>query len=104
MTKQSYIVKFVKGANDKMETHIEFLARVSLPAAEKLYSDFEETILFLQKIPASCPVYDLDSTIDAEIRYKLFGKRYRMVFEIVDQTVYVYDIQDCRQDTDKNLI
>jgi hypothetical protein len=25
-------------------------------------------------------------------------------FEIVNDNVYVYDIQDCRQDTDKNLL
>ena len=32
------------------------------------------------------------------------GKRYRAVFEIIDNNVYVYDIQDCRQDTDKSLV
>jgi hypothetical protein len=43
-------------------------------------------------------------SIDAQLRYKLFGKRYRIVLEIVGNAVYVYDIQDCRQDVDKNII
>jgi len=31
-------------------------------------------------------------------------QRYRIVFEILDGTVYIYDIQDCRQDVDKSLV
>jgi hypothetical protein len=43
--------------------------------------------------------------LDIELRYKLFGgNRYRIVFEVAKSDVYVYDIQDCRQDTDKNLL
>ena len=29
---------------------------------------------------------------------------YRIVFEIIDKAVWVYDIQNCRQNTDKNLV
>ena len=46
----------------------------------------------------------LEMPIDVQLRYRLFGKRYRIVFEIVGNSVYIYDIQDCRQDSDKNLM
>jgi mRNA-degrading endonuclease RelE of RelBE toxin-antitoxin system len=34
----------------------------------------------------------------------LSGKRYRIVYQIADDTIYVDDVQDCRQDDDKNLV
>ncbi|WP_461256861.1 hypothetical protein [Treponema sp. R80B11-R83G3] len=37
-------------------------------------------------------------------RYKLSYGRYRIVYQIVNDTVFVDDIQDCRQDDDKNLL
>ena len=61
-----------------------------------------ESIDDLSENPRIYPRYE--SKAEAELRYKLFSKRYRMVFEIVGNNVYVYDIQDCRQDTDKNLL
>jgi hypothetical protein len=32
------------------------------------------------------------------------GKRYRIVYQIVGETVFVDDIQDCRQGDDKNSL
>ena len=46
----------------------------------------------------------VEMPIDVQLRYRLFRKRYRIVFEIVGNSVYIYDIQDCRQDSDKNLL
>ena len=91
-------------ANKKLADHIEFLSRVSENAAIRLYKEYEEALVYLKNTPESCPTYLPRMSIDAQLRYKLCGKRYRIVFEIVDDAVYVYDIQDCRQDVDKNLI
>ncbi len=91
-------------ADRKLVSHLEFLSRVSLLAAEHLYIAYEKALGFLAETPASCPLYTLLQPIGTEIRYKLFGKRYRIVFEIIADTVYIYDIQDCRQNINKNLI
>jgi hypothetical protein len=104
MASNHYHVLIDPLADRKLAAHIEFLARVSETAAIKLYKDYEEALVFIGSSPLSCPLYMTLIQTDAEFRYKLFGKRYRIVFEIVSNMVYVYDIQDYRQDTDKNLL
>ena len=91
-------------AHTKFALHVEYLSRVSESAADRLYGAYTDSCVFLNDAPESCPLYTLPKNIDAELRYKLFGKRYRIVFEIIGDAVYVYDIQDCRQDSDKNLV
>ena len=104
MPKREYAVYVDSAASDKMFVHVRFLAQVSVSAAERLYEALENAIDSLRHNPAICPPYLAKFPTDTELRYKLCAKRYRIVFEIIDQAVYVYDIQDCRQDTDKNLV
>jgi hypothetical protein len=101
---EKYHVFVEPSADWRLAAHIEFLARVNENAAVRLYKAYEESLKFLESSPKSCPLYIPQKLIDTELRYKLFGKRYRIVFEIIDNKVYAYDIQDCRQDIDKNLI
>ena len=91
-------------ADRKFSDHLEFLSRVSEIGAARLYEDYEITLNFLESTPKACPIYIPFNHIDVELRYKLFGNRYRAVFEIEGSSVYIYDIQDCRQDDNKNLI
>jgi len=91
-------------ADQKLAEHMEFLARVSERAAINLYDEYKKAIEYLEIFPENCPTYFPTVPIDAQLRYKLFSKRYRIVFEIVENKVYAYDIQDCRQDDDKKLI
>ena len=99
-----YNVYVDPSADRRFASHLEFLARVSEGAAVRLYEEYEEALGFIAEFPKACPVYVPKTSMDVTLRYKLFGRRYRMVFEINDQDVYVYDIQDCRQNFDKNLI
>lgn len=101
---KKYSVFVEPSADGKLAVHIEFLARVSESAAVHLYKDYEEALGFLENTPESCPCYISQVTDGAKLRYKLFGKRYRIVFEVIGNAVYVYDIQDCRQNFDRNLI
>ncbi|MDR0249449.1 MAG: type II toxin-antitoxin system RelE/ParE family toxin [Oscillospiraceae bacterium] len=91
-------------ADRKLAHHIEFLARVSEAAATRLYQAYEDALHFIMDFPEACPAYLPQKPTDARLRYSPFGKRYRIVFEVVGGEVYVYDIQDCRQDSDKNLV
>ena len=91
-------------ADRKMASHIHFLARVSEPAASRLYDAYEEALRGLEENHRGYPRYELHDKITAELHSKLFEKRYRIVFEIRDSAVCIYDIQDCRQDVDKSLV
>jgi hypothetical protein len=104
MHENEFIVHVDSAAYDKMYEHFRFLARVSVSAAERLYLAYEEALCFLGQSPEICPRYIVQKKTDADLRYKLLAKRYRIVFEIIGNTVYVYDIQDCRQDADKSLV
>ena len=104
MENNAYTVVVKPTAIRRLASHVEFLARVSEEAASALVAEYDESIEFLESNPESCPPYIPKLSIDAELRYKLFWKRYRVVYEVIGNTVYVYDIQDCRQDSDKNLI
>jgi len=101
---EKYNVFVSPPADRKLAHHIEFLSRVSESAAERLYVEYKEALGFLGQSPEICPLYIPQKSIDADLKYKLFAKRYRIVFEIIDSEVYVYDIQDCRQDEDKSLV
>jgi len=104
MPKSKYSVRVDIAVKSKMANHARFLANVSIPAAERFRSAYYSALKSLEANPERCPLYYSNSDIKEELRFLLFSKRYRIVFEIVDKKVYVYDVQDARQDTDKNLI
>ena len=104
MRNEKYRVFVDPSADRKFAGHIEFLARVSESAAIRLYEDYEQALVLLATTPGICPQYTPKRPIDIQLKYTLFGKRYRIVFEIINNEVFVYDIQDCRQDIGKSLV
>ena len=104
MALSEYSVRVDIAAKSKMGKHARFLAKISVPAAQRLRNAYYSALKSLEQNPQRCPQYKPNSYIDEELRYLLFSGRYRIVFEIVDKTVYVYDVQDARQDDDKNLL
>ena len=104
MKSKKYHVLVDSLADQKFVSHLEFLARVSEAAAMRLYESREKALDFLEENPESCPLYVPEMPTDVELRYKMFGGRYRIVFTINGQMVYAYDTQDCRQDSDKSLV
>ncbi|MDR1239641.1 MAG: type II toxin-antitoxin system RelE/ParE family toxin [Treponema sp.] len=89
---------------DRMYEHFTFLARVSESAARRLLDTFMKDIRSLVSMPFAYPPYDRVFLPKGKYRYMLSGKRYRIVYQVVDDAIYVDDVQDCRQDNDKNLI
>jgi plasmid stabilization system protein ParE len=87
-----------------MYDHFLFLARVNENAARRLLDTFMKDIGSLASMPWAYPVYDRPFLPKGKYRYMLSGKRYRIVYQIVDDTIYIDDVQDCRQDDDKNLL
>ena len=99
-----YKVIVAPAANDRMAEHFEFLARVSESAANKLLDGLVDDIESLQKMPFRNPIYDRPYVPPLKYRYMVSNKRYRIVYQIVNDTVFVDDIQDCRQNGDKDLL
>ena len=100
----TYEVKVAPAANDKMAEHFEFLARVSLSAAQRLLDGLMRDIKSLEKLPLRNPTFDRPYVPALKYRYLMSGKRYRIVYQVVETTVSVDDIQDCRQNDDKDLL
>ena len=99
-----YKVIVAPTANDRMSDHYEFLARVSPDAARRLLDILLEDILSLEKYPYRNPVYERPYIQPLKYRYLISAKRYCIVYQIAGDTVFVDDIQDCRQDDDKSLL
>jgi hypothetical protein len=99
-----YQVAIAPAANDRMSQHLEFLARVSVPAAENLLEKLMADIRSLEKMPFRNPIYNRPFLPPGKYRYLVSAKRYRIVYQIVDRFVFVDDIEDCRQDDDKSVL
>ena len=91
-------------ANDRMAEHLEFLARVNEKAASQLLDELMVDIKSLDSFPLRNPIFNRPYLPVGKYRYMISGKRYRIVYQVEGNSVYVDDIQDCRQDDDKNII
>jgi plasmid stabilization system protein ParE len=98
-------VAIAPAANDRMYDHFEFLAQVNETAAERLLDELIADIKSLEYMPHRNPVYSRPYIKSGKYRYMVSsGGRYRIVYQIGNSTVFVDDIQDCRQDENKSLL
>ncbi|MDR1135120.1 MAG: type II toxin-antitoxin system RelE/ParE family toxin [Clostridiales Family XIII bacterium] len=99
-----YTVIVASAANDRMYDHFEFLAHVSETAANKLLDGLVNDIRSLEHMPYRNPVYDRPYLQSGKYRYMMSCGRYRIVYQIEADTVFVDDIQDCRQSDSRSLL
>ena len=92
-----YDVIIAPTANDRMFEHYEFLARVSEVAAEKLLRGLLKDIHSLEYMPYRNPVYNRQYLLIGKYRYMVSCGRYRIIYQVEENVVFVDDIQDCRQ-------
>lgn len=94
-----YDVNVSERAAQMLVSHAAFLAQVSQTAAENLVTQFEHAAHSLEELPQRCPYLTDDYIPKNKYRSLLFdGKRYLMIFQIMEQTVYIDYVVDCRQD------
>jgi len=91
-------------ANDRMFEHFEFLARVNVSAANKLLTKLLSDIQSLEKLPYRNPSYIRPYLPLDKFRYMVSTQRYKIIYQIDDDFVFVDDIQDCRQEDDKKVL
>ena len=101
---KEYFVSIDAGANDRMAEHLEFLANFSEDAAYRLLDEMMAGVHSLKTMPHRNPFYNRPYLPLNKYRYLIFAKRYRIVYQIDGDNVYVDDIQDTRQSEDKSIL
>ena len=98
-----YTVIVSQRADAMLVRHTRFLANVSISAAKGLVAEFGEVLDSLEENPFQFPV-DTDYGLpEGTYRKALFGKRYKALFTVEGETVYLDAVLDCRQGNSKNL-
>ena len=93
-----YKIVFAKRVDQMLMRHVEFLSRVSIPAAKQFYKEFEEIIHRMGDNPFQFPPEE-DQNLPTGYRKAIFAKRYKAVFLVRDTTAYLDAVVDCRMDT-----
>lgn len=93
-----YSVEVSEKATQMLVSHAAFLAKVSQNAADRLIEAFEEAANSLELMPNRCPWLNDENIPKHLYRYLTFEKRYFLVYQIIDDTVYIDYVLDCRQD------
>ena len=105
MAQKTYSITIARCADKMLLSHTEFLIRVSHAAARRLLFDFRKTIERLAENPFQFPFADeLDAPgIPLKVYRKcLLENRYKALFLIENNNVFIDAIIDCRQEN-KNL-
>ena len=85
-------------AKEMLGMHLRFLAQVNRPASAKLKDRFVEELRSLQEMPQRYPFFN-ENYMPANKYHKLYVENwYLVLYQIMDNTVYVDWIVDCRQD------
>jgi len=85
-------------AEEDIRQAMRWIARYSPEKATLWYFDIMQTIESLSTSPARCPFAPERETFSLEIRHLLFEK-YRILFIIEDEFVYVLRVRHGAQDT-----
>ena len=93
-----YDVSISDAALAMLDSHIDFLARVSQNAAIRLMDEILGDIASLSENPQRFPAYENEFIPDNRYRRMLTAKRYIVLYEIDGNNVFVDYIVDCRQD------
>ena len=93
-----YTVIVSQHAKQMLVSHAAFLAQTSVNAAQRLADSFEKIAGSLEFMPQRCTWLTNEFIPRNMYRYILFEKRYMIIFQIKDNTVYVDHVIDCRQD------
>ena len=98
MIKTQYDVSVSDAALAMLDSHVDFLAKVSQNAATRLMDEILDDIASLSENPQRFPVYENEFIPCGRYRRMLSAKRYLVLYEIDRTDVFVDYIVDCRQD------
>lgn len=93
-----YRVIVSERATQMLVSQVAFLAQVSPEAAQRLTVEFEKAAHSLETMPQRCPWFSGEYIPKNAYRFISFEKRYMIIFQIIDDTVYADYVVDGRQD------
>ena len=93
-----YNVIISERAMQMLVSNVAFVSQVSINAGQRLTDEFEKTANSLEFMPQRCSWLSGEYIPKNQYRYILFEKRYMLIFQIIDNNVYVDYVVDCRQD------
>ena len=96
--KPQYKVIIFDRARQMLARHVRFVAQKNLSAARKLKNELMDAINSLYGRPERFPFLEADFIPPNKYHKMVVGKRYLILYQIKEQTVYVDYIVDCRQD------
>ncbi len=97
-----YKVIVASRVDRQLLTHVEFIARVSIPAARRFRDAYVRVLDDLEENPLQFPL-DTDPNLPENLYHKaIFAKWYKALFLIDtdNRIVYLDAVVDCRQSTD----
>jgi len=98
MSDKLYEVVISERAMTMLLTHVRFLAQVSVTAARKLKELVIDEIKKLEYMPESYSWFVSEYVPANKYRKMLVGKRYLVIYQVSENSVFVDYILDCRQD------
>jgi len=93
----SYKVEITEKAQEEARQALRWIAQYSPEKAALWHFELMEKVDSLENFPARCPLAPESKTHRKEIRHLIFGK-YRILFIIEDETVYVLRVRHQAQD------
>ncbi len=91
-----YRVVFHPRVSSQLESHAEFIARVSLPAAHHMKEEFDATLAHLGENPYQFPPAQ-NPNLPADVyRTASFAKWYQLVFTVEGGMVHIDAVVDMR--------
>lgn len=99
-----YRIEVSAKAMDMLQEHIWFLAKVSRSGARKTKAGIIKALKSLSMMPDRYPFVQADFIPGNKYRKMLVEKRYLVLYQIIEKTVFVELILDCRQDNYNKLL
>ncbi|NLO40540.1 MAG: type II toxin-antitoxin system RelE/ParE family toxin [Ruminiclostridium sp.] len=93
-----YEVVISDEATQMLVAHSRFLAQVSEAAAMHLTTEFSEKADSLKRYPERNPWLSDPMVPSGRYRKLLMAKRYLLIYQVKENSVYIDAVVDCRQD------
>jgi hypothetical protein len=95
---KKYKVIISNEATEMVNSYIVFLEQLNKNASEKLLIEIINAIESLEILPKRNPWFNEKLIPTFTYRKMLINKRYLIIYEVTEDTVYVDYIIDCKQD------
>ena len=98
MSNSCYNVIISSRAKEILKEHISFLAKVNKSAAQRVKNEIITAMHSLEQFPQRHPFFYADFIPPNKYHKMCLKKRYIILYQIKDDTVFIDYVLDCRQD------